>query len=288
MILDSILKKEITDFLINRGLEQTQEGFSWNNPLTYENTDTLKSELERTKLFFNIRNYNFISDTINGYLIKGKPKIAGIQAYSKSHTQSFLDLFYCTRFEDLMNDQSHYPGFFMLGLHSFHVKNTTQILFHLESIFDFFNDKGINRLVWDRWSDGISTGSSIEFYHDELEIGNMVFITEKNGLLLSQVIIDIGIGWERYLGLVSVEIPSREVLLVLTCIISFLNGLKPGRRGVSDNIKRIYRITPLKNLDLNIEEACKYWLENTSEQILEDKKKLSLSLYEFIKRYSQF
>jgi len=269
MISTFNLKKLLSSFILSRGLVETEEGFSWTNSLLVDSKDTsLETHHQKVLLFFKLRGYSFNPDSSDRYLVDGIPKIAGIQYYNNQKiVSSMIDLLYCTRFKDLEDDGTHFPGFFMLGIHKEISSGEEEILFHFETVLDFLKEKGINRLIWDTWSDGRNKGPCIEFYHQDLEIGNLVFITENEEKLLENPIIDLGIGWERYCKLMNVNLPSRAVLITLVSALAVINNLKPGRRGLEDNIKRVFRITPFDNLEENLEKALTYWRNNTLEDL---------------------
>ena len=281
MIKDNELKESIDNYLISRGLRyanKTKKQLVW---LLNKNTYTSKSiisELEKTRLFFELRGYQFIRDCSSNYLrqfntgskVELRPKIAGIQDYKDNNIEgNFAELIYCTRFNDCEDTSRHYPGFFMLGLHSFKVDKIPSLLFHLETVVDFFRSKGITNIYWDSWTDGHYKGNCIEFFKDDIEIANLVFIKRDD-----RIIIDLGIGWERYCNLVGLSLPTREVLLTLTNILFYLNNLKPGRRGIEDNIKRVVRITRSEDLSENVDKAIEYWLDHTLEDLRPKKKEI--------------
>jgi hypothetical protein len=291
-IKEQDLKFFIEDYLLKRGYV-IKNGNYYKDNQTINLVEKKYSDLEAIISFFKSRGYLYKGEDFINFMVGKTPRIAGIQAYSDRDIKGFyIDNFYCCRFDDNKRSSYHLPGFFMLGLHDFEIKDINNFIFHLETLLDFFKESPIDNLRWDSWSDGIEEGPSIEFYCGDLEVANMVFtIRTKDGKSLKRPYLDVGVGLARYYQMMNItkEI-NQEVYLLLFLLVCELNGILPGRRGTSDNLKRIYRTIDkpfsFKLLDQVIEEwkinkpaisldkkiLCEK-LEIINERILSNKKK---------------
>jgi hypothetical protein len=267
---ENIIKKEVSLFLQKRGLVCTEKGYTWNNPLLEIRTQGVDQLLKETMLFFKLRGYKWIPEKLNNFLIQGKPRIAGIQYFRDLQKKGkYLDLFYSVRFNDIRESKkTHSVGFFMLGIHKFNIREIEGFLSCLQDIMDFLRNKGINSLAWDFWTDGKLSGLSLEFFdYEEIEIANFVFTLYEEGKLLKEPLVDFGMGWERYLKLITRDNLrdklSKEEKVSLLLMICKSKGLVAGRRGIRDNIKRIEKEIDWALYDINnFKKVKKYWNNN--------------------------
>lgn len=132
-----------------------------------------------------------------------------VRILSSYEGQLFIENQYCFRFDDLESvgtSGRHCSGFTMTGLHLFEGPN-----YHFsdrweaqwfEKLLGFFQELGFSEMIFneDVWRGADCGGSSIEFFHNGIQIANMVFIDSANGKPREFKILDVGIGFERLLS----------------------------------------------------------------------------------------
>ena len=157
------------------------------------------------------------------------------------------------RFNDLENvglTKRHNTGFFMFSLHCFEDINKrfppdweTQFL---ELFVNFYLFLGVPiekmYLHKDHWSDGVNSGNCVEMFINGQEIGNMVFISEKEGKKRDLKLLDVGLGGERTHNLISGNnLYSKDIIKdhLRSLIIAFKDNLYPGKTGFSYSLRKI-------------------------------------------------
>lgn len=157
------------------------------------------------------------------------------------------------RFNDLINvgvTKRHNTGFFMFSLHGFETlkkKFPTSWKQELITILaGFYLSLGVPLdkiyLHQDFWTDSVNSGPSVEIFINGIEVGNMVFICNKENEERKLKLLDVGLGAERTLSVITntPNIYGEDAILdhLRTLIIAFKDKIYPGKTGLSYCIRK--------------------------------------------------
>lgn len=187
-------------------------------------------------------NMNFISAGISTYetlLDSQNPRLAFFS------NKLLISTPFCFRFNDLENvgtTKRHNTGFFMFSLHCFESlqkkfpENWKELF--LDIFVNFFLHLGVPLekiyLNKDVWTDSVNSGECVEIFINGMEIGNMVYITEKKGKARELKLLDVGLGGQRIHKLLTGHNSYTENIVkdhLRSLIIAFKDKLYPCKTG---------------------------------------------------------
>lgn len=195
-------------------------------------------------------NMNFITAGISTYETLLDSKNPRLEHFANKLLISTPFVF---RFNDLENvgtTKRHNTGFFMFSLHCFESlkkrfpKSYQQDF--LQIFLGYYLSLGVplNKIYLNRdfWTDGVNSGQCVEIFINGEQIGNMVFISEKNGVPRDLKLLDVGLGGQRIHKLLTGQNDYTGEIVkdhIRALVVAFKDKLYPCKTGPGFSIRKI-------------------------------------------------